>query len=52
MSKKECCGTCKYCQWETVDEALVCVNDSSDYCTDWIEQDFCCEEWESRDTSD
>jgi len=51
MSEKKCCGTCIYGQYEEIDEVdgtLVCVNDSSDYYTDWIECDFCCEEWEKK----
>lgn len=46
--KKECCGTCKYHQHESIDDGWVCVNSYSDFCSDWTDYDFCCDEWEGR----
>lgn len=46
--EKECCGTCTYHQHESIDDGLVCVNSYSDYCSDWTDYDFCCDEWEGR----
>ena len=46
---KQCCGTCKYHQFENVNDGYVCVNSDSEYCADWTEYSDCCEEWEERD---
>jgi len=43
---------CKTCHWhchEDIDDGYVCVNDRSDYCTDWTDDDFGCPHWEARD---
>lgn len=48
MDKREICGTCKYHHHENVDDGWVCVNDESDYCTDFTEYDDTCNEWEGR----
>lgn len=34
------CETCKYC----LDG--VCVNDKSDQCADFVDEDFGCDKWE------
>ena len=44
--KKECCGTCRYHVHEGIDDGWVCVNDTSLYCADWTEYDFCCDDYE------
>ena len=46
---KQCCGTCKYHQFENVDDGYVCVNIDSEYFADWTEYSDYCEEWEERD---
>ena len=46
---KQCCGTCKYHQFENVNDGYVCVNSDSEYCADWTEYSDCCEEWEESD---
>ena len=46
---KQCCGTCKYHQFENVNDGYVCVNSDSEYCADWTEYSDFCEEWEERD---
>ena len=49
---KECCGTCKYhkstgkyCEGDT---DYVCMNNDSEYCTDYTEYSDCCDEYEKR----
>ena len=44
-----CCETCKYCQYENIDQGYVCVNNESEYCADWVEPEHCCEEWSEED---
>jgi len=46
MKQKKRCGTCRWHQHEGIDDGWVCVNDRSDYCCDWIDDSFVCEEWE------
>ena len=45
----ECCGTCKWHQHESVDDGWVCVNDRSEYCTDWTDYKDYCEDWEGKE---
>ena len=52
MDKTECCGTCKYhkptgsyCNGDT---DWVCVNNDSEYCTDYTEYSDVCDEYEER----
>lgn len=47
--KERCCGTCRYHRHESIDDGWVCVNDESDYYTDWTDYEFCCSEWEGRE---
>lgn len=42
------CGTCKWHKHEGIDDGWVCVNDRSDYCTDWTDYEDTCEDWEER----
>lgn len=49
MSEKKVCGTCKYHQFESVDEGYVCVNDESEYVADWTEFNHTCPDWEGRE---
>lgn len=44
---KECCGNCRYGSYELY-EGYVCLNDESEYCADYTEHDFVCEEYESK----
>lgn len=46
--RKKCCGTCRWHQHEYVDDGWVCVNDISEYCTDWTDYEWSCDEWEER----
>lgn len=46
---EECCGTCRWHR-KDIEGDWVCMNDESDYFTDWTEYDYHCEEWESRST--
>ena len=39
------CENCLYYEHEDIDDGYVCVNDDSDYCTDWVEPDFSCIDW-------
>ena len=45
---RKCCGNCKYHQYEEYDKGYVCVNDSSEHCTDWTENDDTCKYWEQE----
>ncbi|MCD7789096.1 MAG: hypothetical protein LUH55_00745 [Bacteroides thetaiotaomicron] len=47
-SEGQHCSNCKYHIHEDVDDGYVCVNDESEYCTDWTEYDFCCDEFEAK----
>lgn len=46
---RKCCGTCRWHSHEDISDGWVCVNDESDYCTDWTDYDHCCEDWEERE---
>lgn len=41
----QCCGTCKWHSFENISDGWVCVNNDSDYCSDWTEYEDSCEEW-------
>lgn len=43
------CDNCEYYCFEPIDQGYVCVNDDSDYCTDWVEPDHCCADWVRKD---
>lgn len=43
------CETCKWHIFESVTKEKVCVNDRSDYCADWTDDDFKCSKWEEKD---
>ena len=43
-----CCGNCKYHHHEDIDDGWVCVNDASEYCTDFTEYADVCPDWEGR----
>lgn len=45
---KECCGNCKYHQYEDISQGWVCCNQDSEYVADWTDYTDSCEEWESR----
>lgn len=45
---KECCGTCKYHEFEEIDRGYVCVNDQSIALADWTEDDYVCDKWEMK----
>ena len=45
----ECCGNCKYHQYEDISQGWVCCNQDSEYVADWTDYTDSCEEWESRD---
>ena len=46
---RKCCRTCRWHSHEDISDGWVCVNDESDYCTDWTDYDHCCEDWEERE---
>lgn len=46
---RKCCGTCRWNSHEDISDSWVCVNGESDYCTDWMDYDHCCEDWEERE---
>ena len=45
--KNDCCGTCKYGSYDKTN-GYVCVNDESDYVTDFVEFNHVCDEWEGK----
>lgn len=45
---KQCCGTCEYGSYDPM-QGYVCVNSNSEYCTDFVEYDHTCEDWEEKD---
>ena len=45
------CGTCYWHQYEYINSDWRCVNDSSDYCTDWTDYDDTCDEWTAKNTN-
>ena len=49
---ERCCGTCRYWELEEIDVGHVCVNDRSEYCTEWVEEDDVCLKWEEREHAD
>ena len=42
---KEVCGTCKWHQYSPTSQEWVCVNDTSEYCTDETPYEHTCEDW-------
>ena len=46
MREKSKC--CKNCKWSDTDEISdrYCCNDESDYCANFVEDDFVCEKYE------
>lgn len=49
MDKKKVCATCKYHQFESMDDGYVCVNDESEYLSDWTDFNHTCECWSGKD---
>ena len=43
------CETCRYYEYESIDDGYVCVNSDSEYCSDWVEPEHCCEDWSKKD---
>lgn len=52
MDEKKVCGTCKYHQFESVDDGYVCANDESEYLSCWTEYNDSCLEWEDGNGED
>ena len=46
--QKECCGTCKYGNYDKMD-GYVCVNADSEYVADFVEYEHCCDEYEEKE---
>lgn len=42
--------TCRNCKYGEIDdfEDIICVNDASEYVTDYVYDDTCCDEWEEK----
>jgi len=49
VKNEKICGTCRYHYHENIDDGWVCVNDKSEYLSDWTEYEDACEEWEGRE---
>ena len=42
------CGLCRWHEHENISNGRVCVNYNSDYCADWTDYEYTCEEWEHK----
>lgn len=48
-AEKRCCGNCRWHeQDEQYSEDYICFNDDSDYCSDYTDYNFCCDDYEER----
>lgn len=45
---EKCCGNCRFARTDQEDD-WICVNDNSDYCSDFIDYLHECQDWEGRD---
>lgn len=45
---EKCCGNCRFARTDQEDD-WICVNDNSDYCSDFIDYLHECLDWEGRD---
>lgn len=45
---EKCCGNCRFARTDQEDD-WICVNDNSDYCSDFIDYIHECPDWEGRD---
>lgn len=43
----ECCANCTYCKYQSGD--YICTNDMSDAYADYVDYNFCCDEFEGKD---
>lgn len=41
------CGNCDYCQKDGLD--MICTNEDSEYLADYVEEQHCCDDWDSSD---
>jgi len=48
LSVRICCETCHWYCHEEIDGGYVCTNGDSEHVADWVEPDFCCEEYEEK----
>lgn len=46
---RECCGTCKYHEYEDITDGWVCCNCASEYVADWTDNEHWCDEYEERE---
>lgn len=44
----KCCGTCKWHKYQREDESWICVNEDSEFCSDWTDYEGYCDDWEAR----
>lgn len=44
----KCCGNCEYGQYDPM-QGYVCVNADSEYVADFVEYEYCCEEFEEKE---
>ena len=44
----KCCGNCEYGQYDPM-QGYVCVNADSEYVADFVEYEYCCEEFEKKE---
>lgn len=48
---KECCGNCKWHQYDDCFDDWVCENLESDYCSDYTSHNDCCDKFEEKEWS-
>ncbi|WP_373829783.1 hypothetical protein [Bacteroides heparinolyticus] len=46
---KQCCGTCKWHEYDKAGKDWVCVNDVSENVAEFTSYEDSCDEWEGKD---
>ena len=47
-SCEKCCETCEYSSYGE-DQDNMCMNEQSEYFSDYVDNDHCCDEWSGRE---
>ena len=45
----KCCENCKWRETEHITGDTICVNHDSEWCTDSVNDEWCCDEWKARE---
>ena len=47
------CGSCKWHDTDNPDwDAYICANGDSPYCSEWTDDDDCCDMWEQKEVTE